>query len=348
MPSERRAASPAPRSSRKLAPGPAARPAPRPVPSLGLLAGAASLAVAAWLASRLLVPVVAPPAPSPEPPAIPQPDAPLPATYAGLAEESLRLARFVGRLPGSSPRATALRGAILAEAGDHSGAADAWREHLAVRGDSAEARYRLGILATREGKDAEAAVLLGEALERDPSLPDIRGHLGRALLKLDRVDEAAAVLEVVPADDRGGAVRLFHLGHARLRQGRDAEALEAFRGAVEAAPAYTGAWYGLATAAARLGQDDRASEAREEFRRLKTSDAEAAAANLERDEGERLRALLGRWYAAAGKAAFDAGELGGAEACLRRGLALVPDSAELREGLDAVARRASARSPAAM
>ena len=97
--------------------------------------------------------------------------------------------------PRSGHRGCALRGAILAETGDHSGAADAWQAHLAARPDSAEARYRLALLATRAGNDDDAARWLGEALRLDPSLPDIQGLLGRTLLKLDRVDEAAAVLD---------------------------------------------------------------------------------------------------------------------------------------------------------
>ncbi|MFM7248952.1 MAG: tetratricopeptide repeat protein [Planctomycetaceae bacterium] len=332
-----------PRDRRLRAPPPPVA-APRRA-AAGIVAAAASLAVAALVALRVLLPAAeGPPAP-PRRPSLPAPEAPLPDSYPAAAAEALTLAGFAAAIAPGHPRTSAFRGAILAETGDHSGAADAWQAHLAARPDSAEARYRLALLATRAGNDDDAARWLGEAIRLDPSLPDIQGLLGRALLKLDRVDEAAAVLEPVSGDDRGGAVRLFHLGHARLRQGRDADARDAFRAAVDRAPSYTGAWYGLATAAARLGRDDEAAAAREEFRRLKARDAEAAAAQLERDEGERLRALLGRWYAAAGKMAFDAGDLAAAEACLRRGLAITPDLPDLRQGLDAVGAARSRPSP---
>lgn len=330
--------------TRRAPPRPAA--APRRA-AAGIVAAGASLAVAALVTLRVLLPaadVAMPPSPA-TPRRPPAPEAPLPDSYAAAAAEALDLAGFAEAIAPGHPRTAALRGAILAETGDHSGATEAWQTLLEARPDSAEARYRLALLATRAGRDDEAARLLDEALRLDPSLPDIQGLLGRALLKLDRVDEAAAVLEPVSGDDRGGAVRLFHLGHARLRQGRDAEAREAFRAAVDRVPTYTGAWYGLATAAAREGRDAEAAAAREEFRRLKVRDAEAAAAQLERDEGERLRALLGRWYAAAGKMAFDGGDLAGAEACLRRGLAVAPDLPDLRQGLDAVAA-ARSRAPA--
>lgn len=323
-----------PRSRRTSRP-PSAAPRP-PVASpprgaAGLLLAAASVALAATLAAPLLL---APRTPAPGEPraasggsadaSLPSPEETVPDTYAALAAEARRLGSHVVAAHRGSPRATSLHAAILSESGAHAEAATAWKSHLDRHPDTAEGWYRLGLIAVREGADEAAAGFLTRAAGLDASLPDVQGHLGRVLLKLDRVDDAAAVLEPVVGDDRGGAVRLFHLAHARLRQGRDAEALEAFREAVRRAPSYTGAWYGIATAAARVGADDEAAEAREEFRRLKARDAEKAAANLDRDESERLRILLARWYATAGTIAIAAGDAAGAERAWRRGMAVAP------------------------
>ena len=263
----------------------------------------------------------------------------MPADYAGLAAEARRLGTLVRTRHPDSPRAAALEAAILTEAGDHGEAAAAWRSHLERHPESAEGWYRLGLHAVREGRDEEAADMLTRALKLDPSLPDIQGHLGRTLLKLDRVDDAAAVLEPVVGEDRGAAVRMFHLGHARLRQGRDEEALAAFRGAVEKAPGYTGAWYGLATAAARSGHAGEAEEAREEFRRAKLRDAEAAATNLGRDEADRLRVQLARWYASAGRIDAGAGRAAEAERAWARGLEVAPEFPDNRRWLAELYRR---------
>lgn len=271
--------------------------------------------------------------------AIPAAGAALPADYAGLATEARRLGSLVRVRYPDSPQATALEAAVLTEAGDHGEAAAAWRSHLARHPQSGEGWYRLGLHAAREGRDEEAADMLERARRLDPSLPDIQGHLGRTLLKLDRVDDAAAVLEAVVGEDRGAAVRLFHLGHARLRQGRDEEALAAFRSAVEKAPGYTGAWYGLATAAARLGREREAEEARETFRRAKLRDAEAAAANVSRDETDRIRLQLARWYASAGRIAAGAGDAAGAERAWTRGLAVAPEFPDNRRWLAELHRR---------
>ena len=255
---------------------------------------------------------------------VPAPSSAVPEDYAGLAEEARTLGSWIVARHPDRPQSTALLATIAAERGDQDTAARAWRSHLERHPESAEGWYRLGLYAVKEGRDAEAAEWLDRARRLDPTLPDIQGHLGRCLLKADRVDEAAAVLEPAIGDDRGGAVRLFHLGHARLRQGKNTEARAAFQGAIDRAPSYTGAWYGLATAVARLGLADEAERARAEFRRLKAEDARVAAKNLSRDESVRLRRLLAGWYAAAGRIAALDGRTDEAEALRLRGAAIDP------------------------
>lgn len=256
----------------------------------------------------------------------PAPTAAVPEGYAGLAGEAQTLAAWIVARHPQRPQSTALAATIAAEGGDQETAATLWRAQLERDPEAAEGWYRLGLYAVKEGRDGEAAEWLERARRLDPNLPDIQGHLGRCLLKLDRFDEAAIVLEPAIGDDRGGAVRLFHLGHARLRQGKNIAAQGAFQGAIDRAPSYTGAWYGLATALARLGLADDAERARAEFRRLKTEDAEAAARNLSRDERARLRRLLAGWYAAAGRIAALDGDHNEAKALRLRGAAVDPSA----------------------
>ena len=269
----------------------------------------------------------------------PAPSAAVPEGYAGLAAEAQTLAASImARYPERS-QSTALAATIAAERGELETAASVWRAHLERHPESAEGWYRLGLYAGKEGRDAEAAEWLERARRIDPALPDIQGHLGRCLLKSDRVDEAADVLEPAIGDDRGGAIRLFHLGHARLQQGKIAEARAAFQGAIDRAPSYTGAWYGLATALSRLALADDAERALAEFRRLKAEDAETAARNLSRDEGVRLRRLLAGWYAAAGRIAALEGDTQEAEALWLRGVAVDPAAPDIRRALVDLYRR---------
>ena len=284
------------------------------------------------------------PAPPRAPPARPAPPLPTAAaavadTYSGLAAEGKQLgARAVSLFP-DRPQATSLLAGILAETGDLTAATAAWQAHLELHPESAEGWYRLGLFATKEGRDAEAADLLARARRLDPTLPDIQGHLGRCLLKLDRVGEAVEVLEPVVGDDRRRAVRLFQLGHAYLALGRNDDAVTAFQAAIDRTPGYTGAWYGLATAAGRAGREDEAAGAQAEFRRLKSLDATTAAANLARDETVRMRQLVASWYASAGKIAALSGNLPEAEGMWQRGATIAPDHPELGRLLAELARR---------
>lgn len=321
-------------------------PADRRLRIVGPLLACASLIVAV----ALTVPALLAPAPrgrrqSPPPRAagprtpLSRIDGAVPEAYDGLAAEALSLGASIVDRYGDRPQAVALEAVILSETGDHSAAAEMWRRHLENHPENAEGWYRLGLHAVREGQDADAVTMLATARSLDPTLPDIQAHLGRALLKQDRVDDAAAVLEPVEGTDRGAAVRLFHLGHARLRQERPHEALVAFRDAVARAPAYTGAWYGLATAASRLGLAAEAEEARERFRALKVNDAEAAGGDLARDETGRLRRSLARWYSSAGRIAALAGDVAAAETLWSRGLAVDPALADNRRALEELSRR---------
>lgn len=321
-------------------------PADRRLRVVGPLLACVSLLVAVALA----VPALLAPAPNgrrqppparterPRPP-LPRIDGPVPEAYDGLAAEARSLGASIVERYGDRPQAVALEAVILSETGDQSAAAEKWRRHLEDHPGNAEGWYRLGLHAVREGEDADAATMLARARSLDPTLPDVQAHLGRALLKQDRVDEAAAVLEPVGGDDRGAAVRLFHLGHARLRQGRPREALAAFRDAVARAPAYTGAWYGVATAASRLGLDAEADEARERFRTLKVRDADAATGDRARDETLRLRRSLARWYSSAGRIAALAGDVTAAENLWTRGVAVEPALADNRRALEELFRR---------
>ena len=254
----------------------------------------------------------------------PAPTAAVPEGYAGLAGEAQTLAEWIVARHPQRPQSTALAATIAAEGGDQETAATLWRAQLERDPETAEGWYRLGLYAVKEGRDAEAAEWLERARRLDPNLPDIQGHLGRCLLKLDRFDEAAIVLEPAIGDDRGGAVRLFHLGHARLRQGKNTAAQAAFQEAIDRAPSYTGAWYGLASALSRLGLADEAERALAEFRRLKAVDAGAAARNLSRDDRVRLQRLLAGGYAAAGRIAALDGDHNEAEALRLRGAAIDP------------------------
>ena len=64
-----------------------------------------------------------------------------------------------------------------------------------------------------------------------------------------------------------------------------------------------------------------------------------AAANLARDEADRLRLQLARWYAAAGRIGAAVGDTAGAEPAWARGMAVAPEVADNRRWLAELYRR---------
>lgn len=243
---------------------------------------------------------------------------PVPETYDELKQETVAVAaRLVERYP-DTPEAVSLLALVHANLGNQAEASRCWKQWLQRHPEDVEAHYRLGLYANKEGRDEEAVHHLRKAFAIDPRLPDIQAHLGRSLMKLDKIGEALAVLEADIGPAGGGAVRYSTLGHAYLRDQQYEKAKRAFLKAVEIAPAYTGAYYGLATACTKLGQADEAQKHYEEFQKMKTEDAEEIRTKVKQDDLDRLRPMAANWYAAAGKIYARQGDLKQAESHRRR------------------------------
>jgi tetratricopeptide (TPR) repeat protein len=117
---------------------------------------------------------------------------------------------------------------------------DAAREHLrraeALPGASARVFELIGRLYLRLRRTAEGARTLENAIAREPTRAS--AHVGRAIAHLMAREPAAAevkareALELNPNSFEAH----YHLGLALSRQGREEEAIEAFKSALSAAP----------------------------------------------------------------------------------------------------------------
>jgi tetratricopeptide (TPR) repeat protein len=254
----------------------------------------------------------------------------VPDTYDGLKAEALAIGtRLLARYP-QLEESTRLLAAIHFETGNLSEATRCWEQWMKHDPNSAEGHYRLGLYARQEGRDQEAANHLRIAFRLDPTLPDIQARLGRALLNFDQTEEALKVLEPDIGVNRGGAVRYSTLGHALLRTQQHEKAKQAFLRAVEMAPAYTGAYYGLATACAQMGQDAESERYLEQFRKLKAQDAERSRDRAKRDDSGRMRPLVARWYGTAGRVYARQRDLEQAESHWLRAAAIHPADTDSR------------------
>jgi tetratricopeptide (TPR) repeat protein len=238
---------------------------------------------------------------------------------AGERSNSLGPLTEVSRLRETAEEFMRMQSGLPAAPGLTGGAAGA-RHRVTPDQRAAARRYReRGISLVETGRLSAAISAFRRAIELDPGEAASHHALGRALLRLNRLAEAAASLSLATTlkDD---AAAYHDLGMALHRQGLYVEATAAYRRAVELAPE-------LAEAHAALGDlldlADEDEEAAQCFRR-----AAAAAPDT----------VAGRWNLA--KACMLEANFSEAEVQLRQALACEPQNDGLMKYLgDVLARQ---------
>lgn len=283
----------------------------RRLPAISAAAGALALALGGMLSCG--EPDAPPPA-SPAPPAAaseasesPAPAAPVPeglvagsdaAVAAPLAradalqqEATDAVRRALADYPDDASLVVLLGSAHLA-AGNSTEAKACWQEAVRRRPDLASAYDALAAVATAEGDLHGAADLWQKAVAADPRRADIRERLARVLIDIARPAEAVAALIAAPPAPAPAAEGRFLLGQAYLALGDAEKARQACEAAIEVDPRHTRAYYGLATALARLGQTEKARACRETFERMKAEELRTLRAMT--DDASTDLAALGR------------------------------------------------------
>ena len=111
-----------------------------------------------------------------------------------------------------------------------------------------------------------------QELEHDPAWSQGNILLGRALMDLGRMTEAASVLEQNIKTSPDSVETRFLLGRAYLQLKQYEKAQGNFEAVIERDPATPYPYYGLARIYAHLGQKEKARQYSEQFRRLKAAD----------------------------------------------------------------------------
>jgi tetratricopeptide (TPR) repeat protein len=199
-------------------------------------------------------------------------------------------------------------------------------------GPSAESAFYLGVIRFDRGDRESALARFEEAARLDPRNYYAGIYRARALLELDRPEEAAAALGALEKLDAAFATpeARYLAGKARLRQERFAEAAALLQGALDANSSYPEACFALGTALRRLGKTDEARAALDRFQ------------SLHRKESERLRkadalsqALLrnprdGAAAESLARFSFESGDLEAAERSAWRALRIDPGRRDAR------------------
>jgi tetratricopeptide (TPR) repeat protein len=170
------------------------------------------------------------------------------------AADALPLLRDATKQKPQQARAQRYLGDSLLATGDFAGAADAYRAALAADPKMAAAELGLGQSLLRRDKLEEASPHYRQAAALDPNLKSYELELAVALSNSNRDEDAIALLKEFPNDP--GACE--ELGRLDLKTSRPAEAVAAFKAAVDLSPTPANR-LALATAYLKNNQPDPAA-----------------------------------------------------------------------------------------
>jgi tetratricopeptide (TPR) repeat protein len=243
--------------------------------------------------------------------AFPAPDQASASELAHALEITAR--RLVERFP-DSPYSWDVLALWQHREGNHKEAERHWQKCIELDPGFINAYMGLGFIGGVRADHEKVAQWMRKVLSIDPDHHQAVVLLAKALMDMDRADEAAAALENYLGTRRASVAVVVALGQAYLQLEAWDKAQRALQTAVRIMPDCPEAWFGMGTACARLGEQDRAAEALEKYRALK-SDAQTAERNQRKVSGElpAVRRLSAEIFAQAGEAYARNGDASEAE-----------------------------------
>jgi Flp pilus assembly protein TadD len=232
-----------------------------------------------------------------------------------------------------------------------------FQEVVRLKPDSPDAYFSLASICTRQGDAGAASRYYAEAVPRFRQLLELQPHsadalykLGRALIRLGRMDEALDALQPAVQLLPNAAEAHNDLGYALAALGHHEQATGAYRQAIVLRSNYALAHNNLGTSLVELGSLVDAVEEYQEALRLQPDYPEAhhnlglALVALQRHEEAvrcyrqaiRLKPAFAAAHADLGVALLRQGEFAEAEKCLRRAIDITPEFAEAHSGLGAL------------
>jgi tetratricopeptide (TPR) repeat protein len=189
-------------------------------------------------------------------------------------------------------------------------------------------------LAARKGENERAVELLRRALIANPNSFAAQIQLGQTLIDSNRMEEAIRLLEInVTGDPRPYRGRVL-LGMAYMHLKEYEKAKENYEAAIAAHPKHANAHFGLATACARLGQDELHQKYIARFRELHAGEREIATDQRHRfDDLGSACAEVAAIYSDAAKICLPRGRPAEAELLCRRAAVLDASNVDCRQAL---------------
>ncbi len=263
---------------------------------------------------------------------------PIEASSPELIEEAIADARRLADRYPDDPASIDGSARLQHHFGNSAEAVAAWERCLELDTGFVAAYQGIGSAALSREQFDRAAWCFRKVMELDPNSPRAPIDLAYALMGQGKLDDVVAVLEKATQAGLRSMPAFLLLGQAHQQRKEYEKAKTCFERAVQIAPEYPSAHYGLAMACARLGQREAARNHREQFRKLEAADREgrtrADAVRLEDQLSTRER--LARAYADAGRNCARHGDEPEAEKLWRRAAALDGKNVACREALAAL------------
>ncbi|MBN1345707.1 MAG: tetratricopeptide repeat protein, partial [Phycisphaerae bacterium] len=165
--------------------------------------------------------------------------------------------RAVAISPSSARALTNLGGARVL-AGEFAEARPVLREAVRLDPNSAKAHYNLGIVSCKLGRFDGALAEFAAAIQLDPDHLKAREGRARALIELDRAEDAIRELQEAPDVVRTSAPLQRCLAEAYAKRQDDDPAIAIYKGLLADGSQYSGDYAGLADLYTRRGQVDEA------------------------------------------------------------------------------------------
>jgi len=192
-----------------------------------------------------------------------------------LRKEQLDVARSLLAAFPDDTNAAFLVGMAYFEQGNVVDAEEYLEKSLKFQPLRADACDHLGRIALLKGQYDTAMMLFRRAIEIDPGTPGIHFRIAKAQVFLGKLEDAVLELkkdiELFPEASDSYSL----LGETYLQLKEFQKAKENFEAAIRIKPDYTKAYYGHATACARLGLKDESKESQQKFKQLEAEDQKA-------------------------------------------------------------------------
>ncbi len=192
-----------------------------------------------------------------------------------LREEQLDVARSLWAAFPDDTNAAFLVGMAYFEQGNVVEAEKYLEKSLELQPLRADACDYLGRIALLKGQYDKALTLFNRAMEIDPGTAGIHFRIAKAQVFLGKLNEAVTELQKDIEIFQDASQSYGLLGETYLQLQEYQKAKENFEAAIRIKPDYTKAYYGLATACARLGLKDECKEAQRNFKQYEAEDQKA-------------------------------------------------------------------------